>query len=438
VAVQEGAGSLRVSVVSVGSEVTSGDILDTNARDLARMFSERAARVTGHRAVPDDLEAIASALRAALSEADVVVVSGGLGPTADDITRDALALVAGRPLVTDEAVAESLRARYVQLGRPMPEENLRQARLPEGAEILPNPFGTAPGIALALPGGQRVFLLPGPPREMLPMAERVVERVAPDLAAVRRTLRVHGLGESQIDEWLADLMGDGNPSLRPYAKEVEVHLRLTARAARREEAEALADAVEEEVRRRLGPALYATRGESLEEVAVRALSERGESVAFAESLTAGMASARLARVPGASAVLKGGVVAYGDEAKRSLLGVRPDTLAEEGAVSARCAAEMAEGARDRLGATYAVSMTGWAGPAHGDTQPVGTVYYGVAGPDGVVAVVRHHLGQRDQVRRHAAQTAIDLVRRRCLGLYLPPTGRPEEAVRAATRSQGGA
>lgn len=426
---------LRVSILSVGSEVTSGDVVDTNANALAQAFTERAARVVGHRAVPDDMDLIARAMEDALAEADVVVASGGLGPTADDITRDALARVVGRPLVTDEAVAESLRARYRQLQRPMPEENLRQARLPEGGEMVPNPHGTAPGIAFRTPEGKAVFLLPGPPREMMPMAERILARVAPDAAAVRRTLRVHGVGESQIDEWLSDLMSDANPSLRPYAKDLEVHLRLVARAASVDAAEALADGVEAEVARRLGPSLYARRGETLEEVAAAALTTRGESVAFAESLTAGLASARLASVPGASLVLKGALVTYTDDAKESLLGVARSILSGPGPVSAECAAAMAAGARRAFGSTYAVSTTGWAGPTRADEQPVGTVYYGLAGPDGVLTAVRHHLGQREQVRRHGAQTALDLVRRRALGLHMPQTGGPDEAVRVAERGR---
>ncbi len=426
---------LRVSILSVGSEVTSGDVLDTNANALAQAVTERAGRVVGQRAVPDEMGLIVRAMEHALAEADVVIATGGLGPTADDITRDALARVVGRPLVTDEAVAASLRARYRQLERPMPEENLRQARLPQGGEMVPNPHGTAPGVAFRTAEGKQVFLLPGPPREMLPMAERVLVRVAPDVACVRRTLRVNGVGESQVDEWLADLMSDRNPSLRPYAKDLEVHLRLVARAPTARAAEALADSVENEVARRLGAALYARRGESLEEVAVGALSARGETVAFAESLTAGLASARIAAVPGASLVLKGALVTYVDEAKEHLLGVPESVLRGPGAVSAECAAAMAEGARRAFGSTWAVSTTGWAGPTSDDEQPVGTVHYGVAGPHGVRTAVRHHLGQRDQVRRHAGQTAVDIVRRLALGLPVPAEGGPRAAVEVGERGR---
>ena len=426
---------VRVSILSVGSEVTSGDVVDTNASALAQAFTERACRVVAHRAVRDDMGAIVDAFERAVAEADVVVATGGLGPTADDITRDALAAALGRPLVTDEAVAESLRERYRRLGRPMPEENLRQARLPEGGEMVSNPHGTAPGIHVRTGAGVDVFLLPGPPREMLPMAERVMGWVAPDAAAVRRTLRVNGVGESQVDEWLADLMSDANPSLRPYAKDLEVHLRLVARAASLAQAEALADGVEAEVARRLGASLYARRGETLEEVAVAALASRGLTVAFAESLTAGLASGRMASVPGASSVLRGSLGTNVDSAKRELLRVPEAVLAGPGPVSAECAAAMAVGAREAFGADYAVSTTGWAGPTRGDEQPVGTVYYGLAGSEGVITAVRHHLGQREQVRRHAAQTALDLLRRRALDLPVPDTGGPHEAVRVAERGR---
>lgn len=422
---------LRVSILSVGTEVTSGDIVDTNASELARSFTQRAARVVAHRAVPDDLDAIAQAFRTALAEADVVVASGGLGPTADDLTRDGLALAVGRPLVTDLDAVEAMKRHYERLSRRMPQENLRQARLPEGASLIANPNGTAPGIAFATAEGRRVFLLPGPPREMRPMATGVLDEVAPLGVAVRRTLRVSGVGESQIDEWLSDIMGDGNPSLRPYAKDLECHLQLVARAEAQGDALHRADALEAEVVRRLGPAVYGRGEETLERVAVRVLQEKGATVAFAESLTAGLISGRLASVEGASAVLAGAIVTYTDKAKTTLLGVDDRLLQTHGAVSAECAAAMALGARRALGADYAVSATGWAGPAHATQQPVGTVYYGIADAHGVVTAVRHHMGQRDDIRRHATQAALDLLRRRVLGLRVPAVGTADEAVRVA-------
>lgn len=431
------AGVPTVFILSVGTEVTSGDVIDTNAAEIARAFTGQACRVVGERGVPDDLERMVAAFRAALAEADVVVATGGLGPTADDLTRDALALAVGRELVTDADVAAWMVTHYQRLGRPMPEENLRQARLPEGGRMIPNPHGTAPGIAYQTGEGRRVYLLPGPPREMRPMLDRVLAELAPTGAMARRTLRVSGVGESQIDEWLADLMGDGNPSLRPYAKDVECHLQIAARADDAGAAGAMAEALAAEVRRRLGPSVYAEGDEGMEHAAMAALQVAGMTVAVAESLTAGLICGRLASVPGASATLIGGVVAYTDAIKRAVLGVSPDVLAGDGAVSAACAAQMAVGVRALTGADLGVSATGWAGPTSEDRQPVGTVYYGIADANGVRTVQRQHLGQREHVRRYAAQTALDLVRRRAAGLHLPAEGGPVEAIRVLAPESGG-
>jgi nicotinamide-nucleotide amidase len=425
---------LRVYLLSIGSEVLRGELVDTNAAELARELTLRGAQVVGHRAVADQLEEVEAAFRDALARARWVVATGGLGPTLDDLTREGLARAVGRKLRTDPQAAQALRDRYLREGRPMPQETLRQAQVVEGADLLPNEEGTAPGMRLALADGRQVFLLPGPPREMRAMAERELypqaEREA-GKAVVVRTLRVTGVGESLVDEILADLMGDTNPVLRPYAQEVEVRLTLVSSHPDPDKAKEKAQAVVAEVARRLGPALYSLDGRSLEETVVEALEERHLTLATAESLTAGLVSARLAQVPGASRVLVGGAVVYHERVKEDLLGVPLALQGQAGVVSREVAAAMAQGARERLGADYAVALTGWAGPDHPPQEPAGLVYVAVADAHGVRVARRQFTGPRNHVRLLASQTALDLVRRTVLGLPFPVTGDPREALGSA-------
>jgi nicotinamide-nucleotide amidase len=425
---------VRVHLVAVGTEVTSGLIGDGNGRWLAAELSGLGAEVLGLAAVPDRLDRVAETLRRCLAEADLVVATGGLGPTADDLTREALAVATGRRLVRDAAAAQALRDWYRRAERPMPAENLRQADLPEGAEMLDNPRGTAPGVSLTLPDGRRAVLLPGPPSEMRPMAERFLLtplRQGP-ARGLSRILRVTGVGESQVEAWLADLMGDATPSLRPYAKDVEVHLRLAARG-RPEEAERLLDGLEARVRSRLGPAVYGTDNQTLEQATLAALERADATVAVAESVTGGEVAARLTRPAGASARVRGSAVVYGEGAKAQLLGLDPAEVAGERAVRPAVAALLADAARRKLGASYGLGLTGYAGPTAGNAEPVGRVYVAVALPDGRILPCQATLsGLRDQVRERAAQLAIDLVRRAALSLPVPPDQRPDRWVEAGS------
>lgn len=437
---------IHVAIVSVGTEVTSGEILDSNAAELARMASEAGADVLFQAAVPDDLTRMEALFRMCLAEADLTVASGGLGPTEDDVTREALAKAVGRDMESDPAVEAGLREHSRQAGRPMPEENLRQARYPVGGRLLDNPGGTAPGVFYRDPvTGHRVVLLPGPPREMRPMAEAYVrpllEQDLPrevegrSLAVARHIVRVVGVGESQVDEWLAALMSDANPSLRPYAKEGEVHLRLVARAEKAHVAEGMAQDVLRRIQDILGPAVYGI-GDAmdLERVCLEALWARGETVALAESLTAGWTAGRLASVEGASRALLGGVIAYQDSSKVRDLDVDPGLLATAGPVSRQTAEAMAQGIRRRFGSDWGVALTGWAGPDAPAEEAVGDVWFGVAGRDGVTAVRRHFGLPRNVVRQHAAAVALDLLRRAVMGLPLPTGADPKEAV-VATASR---
>ena len=415
---------MRAEVVAIGTEILLGQIPNTNAQWISERLAEIGVDVLHHQAVGDNVERIAEALRLALSRADVVVATGGLGPTQDDVTREALARVAGVPLERRPELEEALRARWAATGREMPPSNLVQADVPRGGRVIPATQGTAPGLVVELEG-RRIYALPGVPSEMREMMERAV---LPELASIAgpaairsRTVRCVGMPESKIAELLEDLFrGSANPTVAYLAGGGEVHVRLTAKAASPEEAEGLLAPMVEEVRRRLGEVVYEVGDRSLEEVAVALLTEAGCTLAAAESLTGGGLGARVTSVPGASAVFLGSAVTYDLGAKRRLLGVREETLEREGPVSRACAAEMASGARRLFGADLAVALTGAAGPEpHGGAEP-GLVWVALETEE-----VRHQRslrwpGDRAFVRRLAEQAALDLVRRHLSGLPLPP------------------
>jgi len=350
-------------------------------------------------------------------------VSGGLGPTQDDLTRPALAEAAGASLVRISEIEDALRERFRIRGRPMSDSNLGQADVPEGGRFIAPERGTAPGLVVRV-GRATAYALPGVPVEMREMMENTV---LPELGAlagpsslVSRTLRSYGLAESRVSELLDDLYhGSSNPSVAYLAGGGEVHVRLTAKAGSAAEAETLLDPLEAEVHQRLGDHVYGTGDAPLEAVVVRLLAERGRSLAAAESLTGGGFGARITAVPGASEVFLGSAVTYALEAKRSLLGVSAETLEGPGPVSRECALEMAEGARRLFGADVAAALTGAAGPeAHGGAEP-GQVWVALVAEGVSHALGFRWPGDRDLVRRFAEQATFDLVRRHVLGLPLP-------------------
>lgn len=414
---------MRAEVVGVGTEILLGQIANTNARWISERLAAIGVDVLHHQAVGDNLERIVDALHLAASRAGAVIVTGGLGPTQDDLTRPALAQAAGVPLVRRPEIEELLRERFRARGREMPASNLSQADVPEGGRYIPPQRGTAPGLVVTV-GAATVYALPGVPSEMREMMEGTV---LPELAAragpaslVSRTLRCYGLAESRIAELLEDLYhGSTNPTVAYLAGGGEVHVRLTAKAGTAGEAAALLEPFERAVRERLGDHVYGVGDESLEVVVGRLLAERGLTIACAESLTGGGLGERLTAVPGASAYFLGSAVAYSAEAKRSLLGVSASTLETAGPVSRACAAEMAGGARRLFGADVAVALTGAAGPEpHVGAEP-GRVWVAID-----AAGLAHQHGfrwtfDRDLIRRFAEQAALDLVRRHLLGLPLP-------------------
>lgn len=409
-------------VISVGTELTLGQTVDTNAPWLARQLASLGMRTTRHVCVPDELDVIRETLLAAAETADVVLVSGGLGPTEDDLTRQALAAAGGVGLKLDPASAAHLRSFFAARGRQMPERNVIQAMIPQGGRALPNTCGTAPGLFVTL-RGTPCYAIPGVPFEMREMYER---EVAPVLAAaargavlLSRRLSTFGLGESDIAVKIGDLMERGrNPEVGTTASFGVVGVRINACGATRQEAESLLAEAEAELRARLGDAIFGVDGQTLGSVVGELLVGRGGSLSTAESCTGGMIGALLTDVPGSSGYYVGGVVCYSNAAKTALLEVGEGLLEAHGAVSEPVAALMASGARRIFGSDFALSVTGIAGPAGGsEAKPVGLVYVGLASPDDT-HVREYRFGPdspREAIRQRAAHAALDVLRRRLLG-----------------------
>ncbi len=417
---------MRAETVGVGTELLLGQIADTNARWIAQRLAEIGVDVLYHQVVGDNHGRIVEALWLAVSRSDVVLVTGGLGPTQDDITREAIAEVAGVRLVRMPEIAAAIRQRFATMRREMPESNLRQADVPEGGRAITPRRGTAPGLVVEV-GRARIYALPGVPVEMQEMME---DTILPELAAevgpsgiASRIVRCVGISESKIAELLDDVFhGSSNPTVAFLAGGGEVKVRLTAKASSLSEAEELIAPVADVVVRRLGDAVIGTDDQDLEVVVGGLLAERRRTLALAESLTGGGVAFRITSVAGSSTYFRGGIVAYTADAKRDLLGVSPDTIEREGVVSEACAREMAAGARRALGADIGLSLTGAAGPEPHDGAEVGLVWIGLDADD-----VRHARSitapaDRAIVRRWAEQAALDLLRRYLVGAALP-TGR---------------
>jgi nicotinamide-nucleotide amidase len=423
---------VRAEIVGVGTEILLGQIANDNARWMSERLAEIGVDVLHHQAVGDNEVRIADAFRLALSRADVVLATGGLGPTQDDITREGLAAALGVPLVRTAEIERFLRERYARLDRHMPEANLQQCDVPEGGRWYLPERGTAPGLALETPDGKRVYLVAGVPAEMREMMSR---HILPELVAVAgpatlasRQIRVTGISEATVGELLDDLFrGSANPSVAYLANSGEVKVRITAKAPSKADAEGLIAPLAEEVARRLGDHVFTTEDQDLEVVVGRLLEESGQTVAAAESLTGGSLGARLSNAPGSSAYFKGSAVCYTADAKRDILGVSQETIDGQGVVSEQCAREMAGGARRLYGSDLAVSLTGVAGPDPHDGQPVGTVCVGLAGQGVEMSLSFRAPGDRDIVRRWSEQVALDLLRRHLAGLpvrsdLVPSTG----------------
>ena len=410
---------LTAEIIAIGSELLAPDRTDTNSLWLTEKLNGIGIEVKLKTIVGDDDARLEEAIRDAARRSRVIITTGGLGPTEDDITRKVAARAMGRRLLLDEKVLEWIRGRFESFGRKMPERNSRQAMVIDGSEVLDNPNGTAPGLFIEHEG-TAIALLPGPPREMRPMFEKfVLPRLAEksgNLRVVRRVLRVAGMGESAVDEMIAPVyLQYENPQTTILFNQTEIEIQLTARAGTDHEAEALLDRMSEQLEERLGNAIFSFAGETMEAVVGLKLSVGRYSLAVAESCTGGLIAQRLTEIPGASKYFVEGVVAYSNESKTRMLGVEPVLLLEHGAVSAAVAEAMAEGVRARAGADFGLSVTGIAGPDGGsEEKPVGLVYIALADD----AHTEHRKivlpGDRSLIRWRASQAALDLLRRRLI------------------------
>jgi nicotinamide-nucleotide amidase len=409
----------RAAILSTGDELTTGRIVDSNASWIADKLFEIGVDVACVITVGDYPERLEWAWKQALEKGDVIISTGGIGPTADDLTSETVARVLGVPLVEHAESAERIRRWFEATGRAMPLNNLKQALMPRGAELVPNALGTAPGYRVAH-GGRHLVVLPGVPREMKPMVEEIV---LPWLRSQRggdvylaRTFQTFGVTESGLDELVAGVVdpAEGRVSFRASFPEVSVRVVVHGEPAlARERLQVVGD----RLRAAIGAGCYGEGAVTLEETVGTLLRERGLTVATAESCTGGLVAHRLTNVPGSSAYVRGGVVAYANNAKQRLLGVASTTLASHGAVSEEAAAEMAAGARQSFGADIAVSTTGIAGPDGGTPEkPVGTVCLGLSSADETLAARYQFWGTRDWVKLLASQVALEWIRRHVLGL----------------------
>ena len=409
---------MNAEIISVGTELLLGQIVDTDAVFLAKMLSRLGINIHHRATVGDNPERIKDTLRLAFSRADLVITVGGLGPTQDDLTKEMVADVLGDTFVEDAAHVQWLRDRMHLRGwQNLPPSFWKQALVPAHGGGLPNPNGTALGALFEM-GGKIAICLPGPPNELVPMAESSVEPYLRERTSGQRSvlqsriLRIVGLGESLVEERVGDLMQSDNPTVAPYAKTGEVHLRITARAPSPEEADALIAPREAALRERLGDVIYGVDDETLESVVVGMLTLMGRSIALAESCTGGLIAKRLTDVPDASRVFGLGLVTYSNEAKTKFLGVSEQIIGRVGAVSPETARAMAVGARAAGNTDFGLSVTGIAGPGGGsEAKPVGTVHIGLAWDGGVLSEHHHLLGSRADIAYRSSQNALALVRR---------------------------
>ena len=414
---------MRAEIIGIGTEILLGQIVNNNAQWMSVKLAEIGVDVLHHQVVGDNHERITDAFRLALSRSDVVISTGGLGPTEDDITRDAVAAALGIGQTRHPEIETFLAEKFERIGRPMPESNLVQADVPDGCRYILPDRGTAPGLACES-DGVLLYAVPGVPAEM---REMMLGTILPELRArtgeviVSRVIRSTGIAEAKVGEMFTDLFAASrNPTVAYLASSGEVKIRLTAKAPTTEEADALIDPVCDEVVARLGDVVFTTSDEELEEAVLRLLRDAGLTLGVAESLTGGSLAGRITAVPGASDAFVGGVVTYDAEEKVRLLGVSRETIANQGVVSAECAREMAEGARRLLESRIAVALTGVAGPEPHDGKAVGQTFVAIDTDMGVSHQRGFRApGDRDQVRRWAQQSALDLVRRVLEGHPLP-------------------
>ncbi len=418
---------MKAEIIAVGSELLTPDRVDTNSLFLTAQLNRLGIEVTRKTVVGDDLGLLRNAFDESIKRVELIIASGGLGPTEDDRTRDAVADLLGRKLSRDPAVMSKIEARFRQLGRTMSEVNARQAMVPEGATVLDNDRGTAPGLWLES-SGRIVILLPGPPHELKAMFAAQVEprlaRLSTGVRLVARELRVAGMGESDVDQRIAPIYtrhADVQTTILTAPGEIQIHLR--AWATDTAAAERQLQGIQESIVLTLGEAVFTTHGEPMEEVVARELTMHQATIATAESCTGGLLAERLTRISGSSAYFLGGVVCYSNTLKSAWVNVPAEIIESRGAVSSEVAIALADGIRRRTGATLGVGITGVAGPTGGTPEkPVGTVHIAIADASGSKERGVHYPGERDRIRWQASQTAMDLVRRYFLYASQPKSG----------------
>jgi nicotinamide-nucleotide amidase len=410
---------VNAEIIAVGSELLTPSRIDTNSLYLTQKLNERGIEVVGKSVVGDDRERLANEIRRARKSSPLLIMTGGLGPTLDDVSREAASDALGRGLAFHQEVIDAIEARFRRRNRVMSENNRRQGLILEGAEILPNPNGTAPGQWFKDEAGI-LILLPGPPRELKPMFE---DQCLPRLAQVASlfqyytlSMRAAGLAESEVDQRIGPIYSEEKrvaTTILASPGEIQIHLR--ARASTQEEARQIAEALGQKVEAELTPYVFTRKDEPIEQVVARLFREKGKTLAVAESCTGGELAEKITSAPGSSEYFVGGFVTYTEGAKTSWLGVKDSTLREFGAVSKETAEEMALAVRDKAKTSIGISTTGVAGPGGGtEKTPIGTVFIGVADEQGVEVTEIHVGGERDLVRMFAVQKAMDLVRRKVL------------------------
>jgi nicotinamide-nucleotide amidase len=408
---------MNAEIIAVGSEMLTPQRVDTNSLHLTAELNNLGVEVVTKCVIGDDRERLTDAVRRAVSRSEIVILSGGLGPTEDDLTREAVAQALDRKLIFRDELADVLERRFAQFKRKMAEINKRQAFLIEGADALPNDRGTAPGQWVE-ESGSVIMLLPGPPHELKAMFERQclprLKRLLPPLAIRTVFMRVAGMSESDLDALIAPIYTKyQNPVTTILAAAGDLQIHLRARCATAAQADALLAEVGGPIELLLGDRLYSRNGDPLDVVVGQMLRKQHATVSVAESCTGGMLGERLTAAPGSSDYFVGGFITYSKEMKIQLLGVPPEVLQQFGAVSKETAEAMAAGARLRTASTYALSVTGLAGPDGGnEAVPVGTVYVGLADAAGVLSFHRQFLGDRTRIRTFTCQMALDMLRRR--------------------------
>jgi nicotinamide-nucleotide amidase len=406
---------VKAEILAVGTELLMGQITNTNAQYISSRLPDAGIGVYYHDVVGDNPDRLRQCLDLAMSRSDVIIITGGLGPTKDDLTKETVASVVNRKLVLDQETFDTIKEYYRKRSRAMPPNNIKQAYLPEGCIPIRNRNGTAPGCIIEN-DGKIIVMLPGPPSEMKPMFEESVIPYFAERSEFRlesRFIRIFGIGESAVEEMLMDIIeGQTNPTIAPYAREGEVTLRITARYEKNGTTEDLITPVENEICRRLGDKVYSRDNRSLDEVAAKLLMESGLTLSVAESCTGGLFSSRLTDIPGISAAFDRAIVTYSNRSKTEELGVRQETLERYGAVSEQTAKEMAEGVRKVSSSDIGISITGIAGPGGGTAEkPVGLVFVALAHKGGTEARKLELWGNRNRIRNVTCLNAFDMLRR---------------------------